>query len=107
MKIEKKLSDLSTVPERSLERFHYFINLIHSQDIVTQIVAGKKVFELEIFEGRLYIKLDDDDLKFKFVPNEEFIKLVKNSIKEKKSELVEAVTDRLKNTLLNTYKDVL
>ena len=109
MSIENKLSTLSTIPEKALVQLHTYMDMIASHDIVTQIMEYKDVIELDIFEGKLYIMLDHDTdtIKYKFVPSDAFNKLVKSSIIDKKSFLLEKCSDKLKEVLTNTYKDLI
>lgn len=70
-------------------------------------MEGKDVFELPIIEGKIYIKLDDNDvIKYKFVPNEIFSNTVKETILNKKSKLMTVAIDKLKDGLTKTYKDI-
>ena len=105
--IETKLSVLSSIPEKSLVHLHTYITNMHSHEIATQMLEGKTIFELAIFEGTLYITLEDDNVRYKFIPNDEFNKMVTETIINKKSLLVENISSRLKDTLVNTYKDLL
>lgn len=105
--IEKKLSTLSSIPEKSLVHFHQYLNDIHSHDIVTQMLEGKDIFELETFEGKLHLILEDDTVRYKFIPNDTFNRIVVDTIVNKKSNLVEDLSSKLKEVLVNTYKDLL
>ena len=107
MELNKKISTLSTIPEWAIDKFQKYINLVHSHDIVEQIFENKDVFEIDLWEGKLYIKLEDDALKYKFIPSEDFNEIVKTSIIKKKSRLVDSVTDKLKTAITNTYKDII
>lgn len=106
MEIETKLSKLSTIPDKSLRQLHKYIDAMHSHDIVTQLIEQKELIELELFEGKLYIQLVDDNIKYKFIPNEKFEELVTKSIIDKKSTLVEEASNKLKAILTKTYKDI-
>lgn len=107
--LENKLSTLSTIPEKALVKLHSYINRVHSHDIVTQVIENKDLIELEIFEGTLYISIDreTDSVKYKFIPNDEFNKLVVKSIVDEDSVLISEVSAKLKNALVNTYKDLI
>ena len=107
MELNKKISTLSTIPEWAIDKFQKYINLVHSHDIVEQILEDKNVFEIDLWEGKLYIKLEDDTLKYKFIPSEDFNETVKTSVIKKKSRLVDSVTDKLKTAITNTYKDII
>jgi hypothetical protein len=102
----EKLSVLTTIPLNTFERLSSVINCVHSDTVVTQMVEGKDYFELDIIEGKIYVKLEDDVVRYKFIPNEEFDEIIKNSIITKRSKLVETSLDRLKRSLANTYKDI-
>lgn len=108
MELEENISVLSTIPKSALKKVHHYADLVHSHDIVTQIIEKKDVIDLDLFEGKLYIKIDEDDsICYKFVPSESFNELVKTSIVSKKSELITQASDRLKAVLTKTFKDML
>ena len=106
MKYLEKLSVLTTIPLTTFEKLEDVIESIHSDTIVTQIVEGKDFYKLDIIEGSIYVKLEDDNVKYKFVPNEKFNEIIKSSILSKHSKLVDTSLDRLKRSLVNTYKDI-
>ena len=62
---------------------------------------------IDLFEGKLYISIIDDNIRYKFIPNDEFNELVRDSYINKRSKLVEEASVSLKRTLSNTYKDII
>lgn len=62
--------------------------------------------QLDLIEGTLYIKLDNDTVKYKFIPNSEFNDIVKNTILERKSKLMNVSLDKIQSYLSHTYKDM-
>lgn len=106
-KFISKISTLSTIPEKSISQLQKYLNAIASHDIVTQMVDGNNVFEIDTFEGKIYITLDDDILKYKFIPSEAFDKIIRETIIDRQSVLIEALSEKLKDSLVNTYKDLL
>lgn len=107
MEIDKKISDLSTIPEWAIKRLHEYTDLIHSNDIINGLKEKEQVISIDILEGKLYIKIEDDNIKYKFVPSKEFNELVKNTIINKEDKLLTAVSAKLKQALMVTYKDIL
>ena len=101
-----KLSTLTTVPLHTFEKLNDVINCMHSDTIVTQLLEGKSTFELKIMEGTIYLKLENDNIKYKFIPSEDFDTIIRDSILSKKSKLIETSLDRLQRSLVNTYKDI-
>ena len=107
--LENKLSTLSTIPEKALVKLREYLNRVHSHDVVTQLIEDKDLIELDIFEGTLYITVDkiNDTIKYKFIPNDEFNKIITKSIVEEESLLIAEVSTKLKSALVNTYKDLI
>lgn len=107
MSLEKKLSVLTTIPEKNLQKLASYIDAVHSHDVATQLVEDDSVFELSTFEGTLYITLEDDIVKYKFIPNENFSKIIKSTLITKKSLLIEQVSKKLKESLMHWRKELL
>lgn len=105
--LANKINTLSGIPENAIKQLDKYLKYIHSHDIVLQMDKGENVFELELFEGTLYLTLDDSSVKYKFVPNKEFEDIVVQSIINKSDKLLNAATDKLKLILSHTYKDIL
>lgn len=106
MDLNEKISAISTIPVEALNNVGKYINVVHSHDVCTQLNDGKDTFELDLFEGKLYIKMVDDNIKYKFIPSESFNQVVVDTIVNKESLLITTASDRLKGTLTNTYKDI-
>lgn len=109
MTFEENISKLSTIPVKSIEQLSRYINSIHSHDLVTQMMDDKStnIFEIQLFEGTLMLQLIDDNIKYKFIPNEEFSKVILDTILSKKSLLVNDLDKKLQRILQKAYKDVL
>ena len=107
MSLEKKLSDLTIIPEKDLKKLTSYIDAVHSHDVATQLVDDNTVFELNTFEGSLFITLEDDVLKYKFIPNENFAKIIKATLITKKSLLIERMSEKLKESLVHRRKELL
>ena len=112
MSLEKNLSVLTTIPEKALIKLHKHLNLIHSNDVVMELLKrdvehSDDPIGIETFEGTIYLTVEDDILKYKFIPSQEFNNLMIKSFVDRDSALVTEVNNALKNALCNTYKDIL
>lgn len=109
MTFEENISKLSTIPVKSIEQLSRYINSIHSHDLVTQMMDDKStnIFEIQLFEGTLMLQVIDDNIKYKFIPNEEFSKVILDTVLSKKSLLVNELDKKLQRILQKAYKDVL
>ena len=109
MTFEENISKLSTIPVKSIEQLSRYINSIHSHDLVTQMMDDKStnIFEIQLFEGTLMLQVIDDNIKYKFIPSEEFSKAILDTVLSKKSLLVNDLDKKLQRILQKAYKDVL
>lgn len=107
MRLEDKLSTLTTVPVNVFDKLYNHLLYIYSNDVVTQLLNGQEVFNVELLEGTLVITLIDDTLHYKFIPNEKFSKTIRDTIITKKSLLEENISAKLKTALLNWKKELL
>ena len=106
MDIKEKLNILTSISTQTFDSLWDIIDWVHSDDIVTQFIENKDIIELPIIEGSIYIKLDNDVVKYKFIPNEKFSNTVKETIMNKKSKLMSVSINKLKDGLTKTYKDI-
>ena len=113
MSLEEKISTLTTIPTYSINKFKTYLNVVHSHDIVYAIVSdedsikyGDKTIKIDLFEGTLLMKVENDFIKYKFIPNEEFNNIVKEAIVDKKSKLIDVSEQNLKK-LLKMYKEII
>lgn len=99
------LSVITTIPKKNLSNFKNYLFKMHSNKIVSGL-KDSAVVELDIFEGTLLLTQEDDSIKFKFIPNQEFLDMVKSSVVDGRDDLVLSSIDKLKNAFINTYKDL-
>lgn len=107
MSLSKNLSLLTTVPENTINKFFNNINLIHSNDVLNEILKDKDIFELDIIEGKIIIKLEGEKLKYKFIPSDAFNSLIIDTVLNKRCKLVAEISDRLKTSLTSWRKELL
>lgn len=107
MSIVKKINQLTTIQESTLNKINDILYYIYSNDIIEQLLENPSgPIELELFEGSLYLYLEDDTVKYKFIPNNAFESVLIESITKKKNLLAEKLSDKLKSRLITIYKDI-
>lgn len=106
--LEENISAVTSLPENLVKNLSKYMPYIHSHSIATQLLSNNdNVFELEIFEGTIMIKLENDTIEYKFIPNESFAQVVRETILSNKSLLVDGISNKIKKLLEKAYKDVL
>ena len=106
MNYKEKISTLSTIPIKSIDLLNDYIMSVHSHELVTGVIENNNSFELDIFEGKLIVYMVDDQIKYKFIPSNDFISMTIDALTSKKSRLIDISVDKLKKSFTKTYKDI-
>jgi|GEM_PF-3312648 len=105
-KIIEDVSKLTTIPDKSIyklmDKFVYCI----SDAIVEDIISLNDITEADIGLGTLYIQHIGNEIKYKFIPNDYFNKVVIDSVTNKLNLLEKSVEKNLVDKITNTYKDL-
>lgn len=107
MEFKEKISKIMTIDEMTLKRIGNAINLIHSDDLYEEIQKKDNYYEIPIFEGKIMIKREDNQLSYKFIPSETFQSIIKDTLLNGESLLTSELKERLSEILIKTYKDIL
>lgn len=101
------LSTITTIPKDVLIKLVKKAQICVSDSLVEQSLANQEIFEIDISVGKILLKLYDDDLKFKFIPNDEFKQQCYNAIVNKENLLSKTVEKSLVTKITKVYKDLL
>ena len=101
------LNTLTTIPEKSLNKFFRKINACICESIAEDILqdAGS-ITEVNIGIGILYIKHDGAEIKYHFKPSEALNTAVIGTIDEGKNPLSDILTEALATKFTDLYKDL-
>lgn len=104
--IIKDTSILTTIPEKSikkiLDKMVYSIN----EAVAEARITGEQMVEMDIGIGFLYIQLEDDSIRYRFIPSERLEETVKNTFISKQNLLEDVLDASLVNKIKNIYKDL-
>ncbi len=108
--MEQYIKDIVAVTSadyKTLEKIQDAVMHIHSNNVFTQSKEGQPIVELPTLEGTILIKVENDNVIYKFIPNEMFNTTVVQTLKNNKSTLTKSVEEKLKKIMVKTYKDIL
>lgn len=107
MEFISKVSSLSNIPEASLNKLQTYINTIHGDDVFVSKLDKNTVHKVETFEGDIYITVEDNIIKYKFIPNDSFKSNVRKAIINNKSPLLEKLGAKVVKVVSNLYEDLI
>lgn len=107
MEIIKDLADLTSVSEKIFEKLSNNIMFLILQNLEETINKNEKICEFDLNLGKLLISLEDDELKFKFIPSKKLEKEIIKTIEEGQNSMEKILISNMISTLEKTYKELL
>lgn len=101
------LSILTTISRTSLEKLVNNSNWCISHNVLENLLEKNPLTSIDIGIGTLYIKLEDNLIKYKFTPSKALEDMVSSTVTSKQSPIVNELESNLKERIENTYKDLL
>lgn len=99
------ISTLTTIPTKYLAKLNDKALVCICDSVEESLVAEQEITEINIGIGTLYIKLEGELCKYKFIPSNELQKAVKATILNRQSSLTHELETTLVNKIMNSYKD--
>lgn len=101
------MADITTIPKMRLDQLaDNSINFI-SHYIRESADCGESDLSIDIGYGILHVRIEEENIKFKFIPSSRLENGIKYAITSGESPLVNKVEALLKDRICNTYKDLL
>lgn len=100
------VATLSTIPEKTLNKLIKKVIYCSAQAVKEDCIADKSISELDIGIGVIYIKHYGSEIKYKFVPEENFRKVIEETVNGELNLLEDALNESLVNKFTKIYKDL-
>lgn len=101
------ISKLTTISDSVLNKLVDKAFYCISDAIEDDILEQKKVTEIDIGIGTLYLELNSENVRYKFIPNKKLESAVKDTVVNKKNLLKDTLEMTLVTRITNTYKELL
>jgi hypothetical protein len=101
------ISKLTTIPDNVLYKLVEKSLYCISDAVEDTVLEQKKIVEIDIGIGTLYLELNAENVRYKFVPNKELESAIKDTIINKRNLLKDALETTLITKITNTYKELL
>ena len=105
--LSSDLSTLSTMQENDIQKLVYLSKLIISHNIYEDIILHNDISEIDIGIGKLLIKLNSDEVEYKFIPHKDMEKIIITTITKDKDYLESAIENKIYTKIKSAYKDLL
>lgn len=108
--MEKLINDLSVLTNVSINSLYELLdkaNLIIAHDVFENLKEKNPTTTIDIGVGSLYIKLEGENIKYKFIPSKNLEDLVCKTVSSGSSPITNRVDLVLNKRIEQTYKDLL
>lgn len=105
--LKEDLSTLTNTSETLYDKLLKNIIYIINDYIYNNIINNINLTEIDIGIGTLYIKYENDEIKYKFIPNTKFNKSIENTLINKQNLLVTALEANLSDKIKNIQKELI
>lgn len=101
------LAKLTNIPKLTLDKLVNKSNLIIADKVLETVLTKESNTVVDIGIGHLYIKIDTDAIKYKFIPTKDLDTYICETITSKSSPLVLKLESSLRDRISSTYKELL
>lgn len=107
MEIIKDLNSLTSIPEKILEKLSDNILFLILQNLEETLIKKENVCEINLNLGILIISIEEEELKFKFIPSKKLEKEILKTLELNENSMNQILTNNMINALEKTYKELL
>lgn len=100
------VSDLTTLPKNQIEKLMMKMMLISCHDVNEQLKENSNETELDFYFGKIYVAVEDSQIKYKFIPSKKFESMLVNTVNSGESPFIATLETTLRDRLQTTYKDL-
>lgn len=104
--VKENLSTLTTINELSINRLFNKITWIISDAVEQAELMGDDTIDLDLEFGSIRIVIDNNNIKYKFIPSKFTEDTIIDTIVNGKNQLTMEVEKNLVQKLTNIYKDM-
>lgn len=104
--IKEGLSTLTNLPIKYLDKIENNLTYLILDGLHDSSLSGENITEFKSDIGSLLINVEEESVKYKFVPSEKFEELIKAQIKTGQNLLEYKLEKALIDRISNLYKDL-
>lgn len=105
--IAQDISALTGIPKLTLEKLADKAAICISDSVLEALNNKEPQTEIDIGIGNLYIKLESNAVKYKFIPNKHLDQLICQTLITRESPIINQLDKALKERIEATYKELL
>lgn len=105
--ITRDVSKLTTIPYATLSKLKDIEVACIGHDVYEGVLKNEQQITADVGIGELFIKITPEEIRYKFIPSSYLEETVRNSVVNKESPLVQKIERKLRDKVMNVYKELL
>ena len=101
------ISTLTSINRKALDKLSNVTIYCINDAVEESRIQGEDITKVDIGIGQLWIKLEGDQVKFRFIPSAKLEESIVDTIVHKSNILEIVIENSLKDKVTNTYKDLI
>lgn len=106
-KLIEDIALLTNVSEKTLDKFVPICNYCIGHSVHEHLCSKKDIIEIDLGFGELHLKVDSDEIRYKFIPSKELEAAVITAAVKNTSPIINKIETSLQEKLDRTYKELL
>lgn len=106
-KLTEDLSAVSNIPKLTLDKLLTCAESLMAATVSDSIKEGSSTSVIDLVFGQLYIKLEDDSIKYKFVPSTSLNTAIKQVATGGENPVIKKLEKALAEKIESAYKNLL
>lgn len=105
--ITRDVSKLTTIPYATLNKLRDIEIACIGHNVYEGILKNEQQVTIDIGIGELVVKINPEEIRYKFIPSSYLEETVRTSVVNKESPLVQKIEGKLRDKVMNVYKELL
>ena len=105
--IVKDIEKLTTIPNTSLSNLVELCTFCIVNEMQESMLGNENITKVDIGFGTLLILVENNVVKYKFIPSDDLTKAVNTLVSTKTNPLTVKIENKLVSSITNTYKELI
>lgn len=105
--LTRDVSKLTTIPYATLNKLKDIEVACIGHNVYEGVLKNEQQITIDVGIGELIVKINPEEIRYKFIPSSHLEETIRSSVANKESPLVQKIEGKLRDKVMNVYKELL
>lgn len=105
--LTRDVSKLTTIPYATLNKLKDIEVACIGHNVYEGVLKNEEQVTINVGIGELIVKINPEEIRYKFIPSSHLEETIRSSVVNKESPLVQKIEGKLRDKVMNVYKELL